>query len=74
MPGISLDRRLRQVRGFDRDRRALPQLVAAACQGGGLGGVACQLERHVEVGDLDGPEAAEVLLVPDVGGSWPYGG
>src|SRR5712691_2789599 len=32
------------ARGFDRDSRALPQLVAAACQVGGLGGVAGQLD------------------------------
>ena len=31
-------------RGFDRDPRALPQLVAAAGQTGGLGGVGCQLD------------------------------
>src|SRR5258706_7673777 len=34
----------RFARGFDRDSRALPQLVAAACQVGGLGGVARQLD------------------------------
>src|SRR5712692_9777881 len=32
----------RFARGFDRDSRALPQLVAAACQVGGLGGIARQ--------------------------------
>src|SRR5580704_5030319 len=35
-----------------------------------LGG---ELERHVEVGGLDDPEAGEVLLVSNVGGSWPCG-
>jgi hypothetical protein len=30
-------------------------------------------ERHVEVEGLDDPEAGEVLLVSNVGGSWPYG-
>jgi HSP20 family molecular chaperone IbpA len=33
--------------GFDRDPRALPQLVAAACQVGDLGGVARQLDGFV---------------------------
>src|SRR6266542_6148236 len=33
--------------GFDRDSRPLPQLVAAACQVGGLGGVARQLDGFV---------------------------
>src|SRR5260370_23792410 len=33
--------------GFDRDWRALPQLVAAACQVGDLGGVARQLDGFV---------------------------
>ncbi len=37
----------RFARGFDRDSRALPQLVAAACQVGGLGGVARQLDGFV---------------------------
>src|SRR6266496_6810832 len=37
----------RFARGFDRDPRALPQLVAAACQVGGLGGVARQLDGFV---------------------------
>jgi len=35
-----------------------------------LGG---ELERHVEVEGLDDPEVGEVLLVSNVGGSWPYG-
>jgi hypothetical protein len=35
------------ARDFARDRRALPQLVAAACQVGGLGGVARQLDGLV---------------------------
>ena len=33
--------------GFDRDPRALPQLVAAAGQVSGLGGVARQLDGFV---------------------------
>jgi hypothetical protein len=33
--------------GFDRDPRALSQLVAAACQVGGLGGIARQLDGFV---------------------------
>src|SRR5258708_7857620 len=39
--------RRRFARGFDRDARALPQLGAAAGQGGGLGGVARQLDGLV---------------------------
>ena len=35
------------ARGFGRDSRALPQLVAAACQVGGLGGVARQFDGFV---------------------------
>ena len=37
----------RRPSGFDRDSRALLQLVAAACQVGGLGGVARQLNGFV---------------------------
>jgi hypothetical protein len=37
----------RCVRGVDRELWALPQLVAAACQVGGLGGVACQFDGFV---------------------------
>ena len=37
----------RFARGFDRDSRALPELVAAACQVGGLGGVARQFDGLV---------------------------
>src|SRR6266568_905625 len=36
-----------------------------------LGG---ELERHAEVGGLDDPEVGEVLLVSNVGASWPYAG
>jgi hypothetical protein len=32
-----------------------------------------ELERHVEVGGRNDPEAAEVLLVTSVSGSWQYG-
>jgi hypothetical protein len=35
-----------------------------------LGG---ELERHVEAGGPDGPEAREVLVVRGAGGLWPYG-
>jgi hypothetical protein len=42
---IGAGRRL--ARGFDRDSRALPELVAAACQVGDLGGVARQLDGFV---------------------------
>src|SRR6266581_7195189 len=39
----------------------------------GLRPLGDELERHVEVGGLDDPEAAEVLFASNVGGSWPYG-
>jgi hypothetical protein len=49
---LPLARAARSISGrpplaWDRDSRALPQLVAAACQAGGLGGVARQLDGFV---------------------------
>ena len=69
--------------GFDRDSRALPQLVAAACQVGDLGGVARQLDgfvvrraglltaaqpaQQVGVGRMVGVIAGQLVLKTDDG-------